>query len=290
MQGDGAPGGLDRHVRAAATRALDRRPDALAGLARIEHRVGAEALRQLAACGDEIDAGDARRARHPRQLDQEQPDRAQAEDRDVVADLDAGVVHGDEGDHAEADEQPALPRDARRQRDQGIGGAARHVEVDDGLLAVRDARVDEVAGRQLVDVVPDLCHDAHELIAERRRIRRAGRVEREERAQLAVEHLVGEARGAAVEVQLGPVADPAERCTDTHVARSERGRVVGLEAQVAGAFQDERPSQLPLLTSGRRQPREVFVTAQAQASSDAPQSARLLLMLAKVRDFRPGAD
>ena len=77
--------------------------------------------------------------------------------------------------------------DARRQRDQGIGGAERHVEVEDRLLAVRDARVDEVAGGQLVDVVPDLCHDAHELIAERRRIRRPGRVERQERAQLAVE-------------------------------------------------------------------------------------------------------
>jgi hypothetical protein len=52
---------------------------------------------------------------------------------------------------------------------------------------------------------------------------------------------------------------------DAHVARPEGGRGVGLEAQVARAFQDERPSQLPLLTSGPRQPREVFVTAQAQA-------------------------
>ena len=116
---------------------------------------------------------------------------------------------GDQRDRADADEQPALER-SRGQLHGRVGRGGGHVEVEHGLLAVRRADVDELAGRELVDVAADLLDGADELVAERRRVHGPRRVGPHERAQVAVEDAVGEGRGAAVEAQLGAVADAAD--------------------------------------------------------------------------------
>ena len=60
-----------------------------------------------------------RGAGQPRHLHEQQPDRAQADHGDVVAELDPRVVGGDERDRADADEQPALERPAGGRRTGG---------------------------------------------------------------------------------------------------------------------------------------------------------------------------
>ena len=119
MQPGGRARRLDRHVGAAPGGALDRRAGAVR---RVGGSIASSAPSSSASsrrAGDRVDGGDARRARQPRHLHEQQADRAEADHRDVVAELDPRVVGGDERDRADADEQPALERLAVGRRTGG---------------------------------------------------------------------------------------------------------------------------------------------------------------------------
>ena len=122
-----------------------------------------------------------------------------------------GIVGGDERDGADTDEQPALQRRVLGQADRRVGRGRGDVEVERRLLAVRRADVDEVARGELVDLLARCLDPPDELVAERRRVRRRGRVGCDERAQAAVEDPVVERRGPPVQAELGAVADAAEQ-------------------------------------------------------------------------------
>ena len=214
---------------------------------RVEDLVGAELERELAAARHRVDRGDPPRPGEPRHLHEQQPDGAEPDHGDVVAELDAGVVRGDERHRAEAHEQPALERPARREEDRRVGRGGGHVQVEHRLVAVRRSDVDEVTGLELANLGADLVDGADELVAQRGGVRRAGRIGAHEGAQVAVEHAVGEGGGAAVEVELGAVADAADHRADADLAGPEPRGVLVLQPQCAWSVEQKRPSHSTLL-------------------------------------------
>ena len=198
-----------------------------------------------------VDRGDAAGARAPRHLHEQQPDRAEPDDDDVVAELDAPVVRGDERHRAEAHEQPALERPARREEDRRVGRRGGHVQVEHRFVAVWCADVNEVARLELANLGADLVDGADELVTQRGGVRRAGRVGAHEGAQVAVEHAVGEGGGAAVEVELGAVADAADQRPDADLPRPEARRVLIPQPQCAWSFEQQCPSHSTLLRPSR---------------------------------------
>ena len=108
------------------------------------------------------------------------------------------------------------------------GYEALGVEVHDRLLAVGRPGVDDGAGLDLGDGRSHLLDPADELVAERSRVRRTLRLGPHERAQVAVERAVGKGGTAAVEVELGAVADAADQRANADVARPEVRQVLVL--------------------------------------------------------------
>ena len=196
---------------------------------------------------DRIDGDHATGARHAGELDDQQPDRSEPDHGDVVADLDLRVVGGDERDRPEAGEERPRRRlgGALAEGDERVRGLG--IEVHDGLLPVRRARVHDGAGSELGDRVADLLDPADELVAEMSRVRRALRLGPHEHAQVAVERAVGVRGAAAVEVELGAVADAADQRAHADVARPEVRQVLVLQPQGTGSFEHERPSHFRLL-------------------------------------------
>jgi hypothetical protein len=84
-----------------------------------------------------------------RHLRGQQPDRAEADDGDVVAQLDLRVVDGLQRDRAHAQEERRLERGAGRDAHDWERAAGGEFDVDRRLVAVRRARVHDVAGAGL---------------------------------------------------------------------------------------------------------------------------------------------
>jgi hypothetical protein len=240
VQAEGAARGLDGDVDTLPAQALDGSPNPILGLVRIEHMVRAQLQRQIPARGHRLDGGHALRARQPRHLHQQQSNRAQPHDRDVVAELEPSVVDSDERNSAEAHVQRVLARFAGRKAHEGIAGLGRRVDVEHRLLTVRRSDVHQVADPQLGDPRPDLLDHADHLVAQHRGIGGARRVRPDEGTQLAVEYELGEARRAAIEVELGSVAYAARQSAHPHIAGLQPRSLLFAQSQRAGSFQHQR--------------------------------------------------
>jgi hypothetical protein len=159
---------------------------------------------------------------------------------DRVPELHLGVVHGLQGDRGQADEQGPLGTLTGGQPHQRVGGPQGVGQVEHRLLLVGGAGVDQVPERDLAHVRGDLGDLGDHLVAEGHRVGGGAAGRRvDEGPQASVEHLVGEGRGAAVQAQLGPVADAAEQGPQPDLAGAQRaGRHVG-QAQLAGTVQHQ---------------------------------------------------
>lgn len=193
---------------------------------------------ELSPVGDWIDGmhrGGPGQARH---LRGQEADRTEPHDRDVIAELDLRVVGRLQRDRAHADEQCRLERRSGRYADHGKGAPAGRVDVYDRLVPVRRARMDDVAGAQLLDSEAHLLDDADESVSERRGIRRA-LTRGHDRAELAVEDVIDERGRAAVQVQLGAVADAAQQTPDAHLAAAGCANRDLVKGQLARRYQHE---------------------------------------------------
>ena len=249
VQAGGGARRLDGDVDAAARGALDRRAGAVR---RRERSIASSAPSASASSrrdGHGVDDAVTRRAPASRAICTSSSPIAP---RPTTATWSPSLIRASwaatQRDRPDADEQPALERRRRGQPHGriGRGGGRRRGRAPPPRGAGRRCGRGRRAASSWTSA-PASSTRADQLVAERRRIGGPRRVGPDERAQVAVEDAVGEGGGAAVEAQLGPVADAAEQRPDADLARSEVGRLLLPQLHCAWCFEQKRSSHSLLL-------------------------------------------